>query len=111
VAIGLSVHVGGKQPNDAKPKNKMKATLHFETRATRTLDSVICANSTAAAAWCVGAVMRHAQICKVNGSEIFFSVNRNSFVTDGGDEAEAQWNWVSDEVDAPIVAELRVRDM
>jgi hypothetical protein len=85
--------------------------LHFETRATRTLDSATFANATAAATWCVAAVVRHAQILKVDGSEIFFSVNKNSFVTDGGDEAEAQWNWVSDEVDAPIVAELRVRDM
>ena len=83
--------------------------LHFETRATRTLDSAIFENATAAAAWCVAAVSRHAEMFK--GSEIFFSVNKNSFVTDGGDEAEAQWNWVSDEVNAPIVAEFRVRDM
>jgi hypothetical protein len=99
----------GINPETKDTKNKMK--LHFETRATRTLDSATFTNATAAAAWCVAAVSRHAKMFKNEGSEIFFSVNKKSFVTDGGDEAEAQWDWVSDEVGAKIVAELRVRDM
>ena len=85
--------------------------LHFETRATRTLDSAILANATAAAAWCVAAVVGHARLLKAEGAEIYLGLNKMSFVTDGGDEAESAWNWTSDEVDAPVYAELRVRDM
>ena len=90
----------------------MKATLHFETRATKTLESGTFANMTLAHAWCVAKIASYARTLRSNNTEgeVYVRESGMSVSTDGGDEIEAANNWVSDEPDAPVYAEIRCRD-
>jgi hypothetical protein len=89
----------------------MKATLHFATRATKTLESGTFANMTLAHAWCVAKIASYARTLRSNTEgEVYISESGMSVSTDGGDEIEAANNWVSEELDAPVYAEIRSRD-
>ena len=89
----------------------MKATLHFETRATKTLESGTFANMTLAHAWCIAKIASYACTLRSNTEGIvYISASGLSVSTDGGDEIEAANNWVSDEPDAAVYAEIRASD-
>jgi hypothetical protein len=90
----------------------MKPALHFETRATKTIEFGTFANMSLAQAWCVVQIASHARALRSDMTEgtVYFSESGMSAITDGGDEIEAACNWVSDAPDAPVYAEIRARD-
>jgi len=61
----------------------------------------------AAQEWCKAFIAAHAKAYRDNGAEeVCIAENGMSFRTDGGDFAEARWDWVSDAEDADIVAKV-----
>lgn len=89
--------------------------ISFEnTRCTRVLDSQTFTGTHAArdaAEWCRAAIERHAAQYRADGATVtIFGSNSQSMVTDGGDEAEAEYSFNWDNATAPTVAQLRVRD-
>ena len=90
----------------------MKPVLHFETRATKILDSGTFANMTLAHAWCIANIASYARAHRSLTTEgnVYISASGLSVSSDGGDEVEAACNWVSDSPDAQVYAEIRARD-
>ena len=90
----------------------MKPVLHFETRATKTLESGTFANMALAQAWCVVKIASYARTLRSDMIDctVYVSESGMSVSTDGGDEIEAACNWVSDAPDAQVYAEIRARD-
>ena len=90
----------------------MKPVLHFGTRATKILDSGTFTSMALAQAWCVANIASYARAFRSDMTEgnVYISASGLSVSTDGGDEVEAANNWVSDEPDAPVYAEIRASD-
>ena len=90
----------------------MKPVLHFESRATKILNSGTFANMALAQAWCVVKIASYARALRIDMTEGTVRVSESgmSVSTDGGDEVEAACNWVSDAPNAQVYAEIRARD-
>ena len=86
-------------------------TLRFETRATKLLNSKTFPDMTLAREWIVRCVAAAADLYRNEGSVVYVATHGMSFVTEGGDETEGSADWLTDDVDSPIYAEIRCRDM
>ena len=100
------------QPGGCVLFSHMKPVLHFESRATKILNSGTFANMALAQAWCVVKIASYARALRIDMTEgnVYISASGLSVSTDGGDEVEAACNWVSDSPDAQVYAEIRARD-
>lgn len=90
--------------------------ISFENaRCTRILNSKEFTGAHAAreaAQWCRDVIKDHAAQYRAEGATItIFGSNQQSLVTDGGDEAEAEFSFNWDDDTAPTLAQLRVRDL
>lgn len=59
-----------------------------------------------AQAWCEKSISWRAKMYQEDGATVTIYENKTEFRTDGGDFAEARWDWVNDAEDAAIVARV-----
>lgn len=86
-------------------------TLQFDSRrVTRVLESGTFANLRLAHAWIESGIASLARLYRADGAEVHMAQDGRSFVTEGGDEAEGQADWVTGDRDSPVYAEIRGRD-